>query len=154
MVYGGYLYCLLGFNETSQLDTSFYAQVNDSGIGLWNEGQTFPNASYTMSCPSFNGFVYCIGTASGGFTNQTYFAYLPALVKNYTPSTTVQPTTLIQPTTIGTNVTTTAYATTTINGGPGAASSGNLVLQFIIIALIAIAIYVLIRIRSKTTEKA
>ncbi len=153
-VYNNYLYCMSGSTPSSIAENStFYAPITDNAVGNWIQGRSLPTNQTFSSCPSYNGYVYCIGAYSGGLANETYFAFLAALQVNYTQASTTV-TTSIGITTIPAQNVTTGRSTTTISGVPPPATYNSTAIQLAIVAVIIIAIYVGLRMRSRISNRS
>ncbi len=76
--YEGYVYCtggIYGYNVFS--NTSFYAELSNSGIETWKGSTPYPlkNEGELPLCVTYNGYMYCMGGENGNTaTNATYFA--------------------------------------------------------------------------------
>ena len=148
-VYNNYSYCISGSTPSSIAENyTFYAQISGNMTGNWIQGRPLPTNQTFSSCPAYNGYVYCMGAYSGGFTNETYFAFLPELQVNYTQASTTV-TTSIGITTIPAPNTSIGLSTTTVSGVQSPSTYNSTVIQLVIVAAIILAIYIGFRIRSR-----
>ncbi|MDE1871571.1 MAG: beta-propeller fold lactonase family protein [Candidatus Micrarchaeota archaeon] len=76
-LYSGYIYCIGGhFTAAGSVGTNdvYYAPVlAGGGIGAWSFTSNYPANVYDLSCPTYNGYIYCVGGAST-VANSIYYA--------------------------------------------------------------------------------
>lgn len=76
----GYVYCFAGTYTTNtivQVNSSYYAPLSNSGVGLWSQTANFPmpNSMQPLSgCFTYNSMIYCFGYGSS--PNTTSYAAL------------------------------------------------------------------------------
>jgi len=80
--WNGYVYLVGGINgaNTADLQTVYYAQVQNGQITAWNSGMPFPVAADSMYVAAINGFLVAFGGEpfSGSVYNNCYYAAINA----------------------------------------------------------------------------
>jgi len=59
---------------TSSRNQVYYAPVSSTGIGTWQATTSYPVGMTYDGCSIYNGYIYCVGTASTSSANQVYYA--------------------------------------------------------------------------------
>ncbi len=67
---------MTGQTYNGLINSSYYATLSSSGIGVWQQTSSYPIIVEGESCTAFQGFVYCVGGSTNGFfatNNSTYY---------------------------------------------------------------------------------
>ncbi len=76
---GGYVYCVGGDGPSGFLNSSYYAPVSSSGIGIWKQTTDYPESVFGASCAADTLDIYCVGGVGGLYgENATFFAPISA----------------------------------------------------------------------------
>jgi hypothetical protein len=72
-----FVYCIGGYNGTSQLSSTYYAQLNNM---KWLPTTPYPIPDSEQSCVTYLNYIYCVGGRQAYYgINNTYFAQLTPL---------------------------------------------------------------------------
>lgn len=82
-----YIYCV-GTSGHGNENLTFYAPLNASGIGKWQNTTSYPVGVDDVGCDIYHGYIYCTGTNATVYENESYYAKLsPSGIGNWTATT-------------------------------------------------------------------
>ncbi|MGI0100733.1 MAG: hypothetical protein ACREBH_03405 [Candidatus Micrarchaeaceae archaeon] len=87
---GNYIYCVgsSGIGNTSSSMYSYYALVNDSGIGSWTMTTSYPAIFNNAGCSIGGNYIYCVGGVGHINSFLAYYAPISGLgIGNWTKTT-------------------------------------------------------------------
>lgn len=77
----GYIFCVGGTSglASTSLSSAYYAPVSSSGIGVWVQTTSYPEAAAGLSCAASSGFIYCVGGGSNELATPSSSAFFATL---------------------------------------------------------------------------
>ena len=71
------IYCVGGYNGTTDVDSVYHAQIASGGIGVWTQTTSYPVPIDSERCVTDSGYIYCIGGGqNGAFSDLVYYTQL------------------------------------------------------------------------------
>lgn len=73
VAYGGYVYCVGGFDTNGvEVDSAYYAALGSPGLDSWSATTQYPKAADSESCVAYSGYVYCVAGEVDVKGNENY----------------------------------------------------------------------------------